>query len=173
MPWRKHLGSIILALAIGAGLSYGFWPRPLRVEVAPVTRRPLRVTVEEEGKTRVIDRYLISAPVAGYARRIELDVGDAISQGQVLAWIEPLPSEVLDPRRQAQAEARVAAAGASLQAAEHTAAAAQAEADYAQTEFRCIAALCQRQCLISQDERDRAESRARQTQATQAPQFKT
>jgi len=158
---RRRIGLILLTLAIVAALVYGFWPRPLWVEAAAVARRPLRVTVEAEGKTRIMDRYVLSAPVAGYLRRIEWEVGDAIRQGQPLATIDPLPSEVLDPRRQAQAEARVAAAEASLQVARETMAATQAEADYARLESERMTALCKQKCVVTEAERDRAESRAR------------
>ena len=162
---RRRLGLILLTVAIIAALGYGFWPQPLGVEAAVTTRRPLRVTVEAEGKTRLIDRYVVSALVAGYLHRIEWKIGDSVRQGQPLAMIDPLPSEVLDPRRRAQAEARVAASQASLQVAQQTATATRAEADYAKLEFERITALCQRQCVVTKDERDRTESRARQTQA--------
>ena len=162
---RRRLGLILLTVAIIAALGYGFWPQPLGVEAAVTTRRPLRVTVEAEGKTRLIDRYVVSALVAGYLHRIEWKIGDGVRQGQPLAMIDPLPSEVLDPRRRAQAEARVAASQASLQVAQQTATATRAEADYAKLEFERITALCQRQCVVTKDERDRTESRARQTQA--------
>ena len=165
MIMRRRLGLMLLGLGIATALAYGFWPKPLWVEAAVVTRQSLRVTVEAEGKTRIIDRYVLSAPVAGYLRRIELEVGDPVQRGQALLTIDPLPSEVLDPRRRAQAEARVAASEASLQAARETVAAAQAEADYAKLEFERITALCQRRCVVTEAERDRAESRARQTQA--------
>ena len=162
---RRPIGLILLALAILAGLAYGFWPRPSWVEAATVVRQPLRVTIEAEGKTRIIDRYVLSAPVAGHLRRVELDVGDSIQRGQALLTLDPLPSEVLDPRRQAQAEARVAASEASLQVAQETMAAAQAEADYARLDFERMTALCKQKCVVTESERDRAESRARQTQA--------
>lgn len=165
MTTRRRFGLILLASAITAALGYGFWPRPLWVEAATVARQPLRVTVEAEGKTRLIDRYVLSAPVAGYLRRIEAEVGDGVRRDQPLATIDPLPSEVLDPRRRAQAEARVAASEASLQAARETATATRAEADYAKLEFERIAALCRRQCVVTEAERDRAESRAHQTEA--------
>ena len=90
---RRRLGLILLTVAIIAALGYGFWPQPLGVEAAVTTRRPLRVTVEAEGKTRLIDRYVVSAPVAGYLHRIEWKIGDSVRQGQPLAMIDPLPSE--------------------------------------------------------------------------------
>ena len=162
---RRRFGLILLTVMIVAALGYGFWPQPLWVEAATVTRQSLRVTIEAEGKTRLIDRYVLSAPVAGYLHRIDWKIGDGIRQGQPLAMIDPLPSEVLDPRRRAQAEARVAASEASLQAARETATATRAEADYAKLEFERITALCQQRCVVTEAERDRAESRARQTQA--------
>ncbi|HRH81651.1 MAG TPA: biotin/lipoyl-binding protein, partial [Thiobacillaceae bacterium] len=108
---------ILLALLLAAGLIYGFMPRPVPVDVAAARTGTLAVTVEEEGKTRVMERYVISAPVAGYARRIDLKVGDAVRRGQVLAVLEPSRSDALDPRARAQAEARVSAAQAALAAA--------------------------------------------------------
>lgn len=165
MTARRRFGLMLLTAVIVVALGYGFWPQPLWVEAATVARRPLRVTVEAEGKTRLIDRYVLSAPVAGYLHRIDWKVGDGVRQGQPLARIDPLPSEVLDPRRRAQAEARVAASEASLQAAQETATAARAEADYAKLEFERIAALCRQRCVVTEAERDRTESRARQTQA--------
>ncbi|MDG4595372.1 MAG: efflux RND transporter periplasmic adaptor subunit [Candidatus Contendobacter sp.] len=165
MTTRRRFGLILLMVAIMAALGYGFWPQPLWVEAATVAPRPLRVTVEAEGKTRLIDRYVLSAPVAGYLHRIDWDIGDSIRKGQPLVSIDPLPSEVLDPRRRAQAEARVAASEASLQAAQQTVTAARAEADYAKLDFDRIAALCKQRCVVTEAERDRAESRVRQTQA--------
>lgn len=165
MTVRRRFGLMLLTVAIVVALAYGFWPQPLWVEAATVVRRPLRVTVEAEGKTRLIDRYVLSAPVAGYLHRIDWKIGDGVRQGQPLARIDPLPSEVLDPRRRAQAEARVAASEASLQAAQETATATRAEADYAKLELERIAALCKQRCVVTEAERDRAESRARQTQA--------
>lgn len=165
MTARRRFGLMLLTAVIVVALGYGFWPQPLWVEAATVARRPLRVTVEAEGKTRLIDRYVVSAPVAGYLHRIDWKIGDGVRQGQPLARIDPLPSEVLDPRRRAQAEARVAASEASLQAAQEAATAARAEADYAKLEFERIAALCKQRCVVTEAERDRAESRARQTQA--------
>ncbi len=110
MQLRARIGITFLALAVAGGLAYGFLPRAVPVDVVAVTRGPLAVTVEEEGKTRVMDRYVISAPMAGYARRIDLHVGDTVKAGQVLAVIEPARSDALDPRSRAQATAQVKAA---------------------------------------------------------------
>jgi len=117
MKLRKKIIVIVLVALVVAAIVHGFMPKPVAVDASQVTRGPLRVTVEEEGKTRVMDRFVISAPVAGFARRIELEVGDPIKKGQVAAELEPLRSEVLDPRSRAEAEARIETAGAALDAA--------------------------------------------------------
>lgn len=83
------LGGVIALLA----LVYGFWPKPVLVETAEAVRGPFRVTIEEEGKTRVKDRFICSAPVAGFLRRIELEAGDAVQKGGPL-----LSSNRCDPR---------------------------------------------------------------------------
>lgn len=132
---RGRIGLLILVLAIAAGLAYGFYPRPVPVEAAEVRKAPLEVTVDEEGKTRVRERYVVSAPAAGYARRIDLKVGDPVRKGEVVAVIEPSRSPSLDPRTQAQASAQLGAAQAALAAAQETARAAVAKARLAQQEY--------------------------------------
>ncbi|NBB74878.1 MAG: efflux transporter periplasmic adaptor subunit, partial [Bacteroidetes bacterium] len=125
--WRKWIGIGVVAVAVIAAIVYGFMPQPVRVETQPVTRGPMQVVIEEEGETRVRERYVVTAPVAGYAQRVAWDVGDAVQQGQALLTLEPMRSDVLDPRRRAEAEARVAAAEARLQAARQEADAAAAQ----------------------------------------------
>jgi len=65
----------------GAALAYAFRPQPVRVDLAEATRGPLTVTVDEEGETRVRDVFVLSAPVAGRARRIEVEAGDEVVAG--------------------------------------------------------------------------------------------
>jgi HlyD family secretion protein len=132
---RGRIGLLILLLVIAAALAYGFFPRPIPVDIATVKQAPLEVTVEEEGKTRVRERYAVSAPVAGYARRIDLKVGDPVHKGQVVAVLEPARSASLDPRSRTQAAAQLAAAQAALAAANETARAAAAQERLANLEF--------------------------------------
>ena len=166
MSLKRKTGFILLAVVMAAALAWGFWPAPVLVEVAVVTEAPLSVSVEEEGQTRVKDRFVISAPVAGYLQRIQLDVGDRVEQRQVLAVMEPLRPEVLDPRSRARAEAQVAAAEAALHAAEEQAAAASAETKFARAELARKRRL-QADSLVSVGELDAAETRAHQTAAEQ------
>ncbi|MEZ5541344.1 MAG: HlyD family efflux transporter periplasmic adaptor subunit [Pseudomonadota bacterium] len=160
----RTTGFILLAVAIAAALAWGFWPAPLLVERASVQRAPLTVTVEEEGMTRVKDRFVMSAPVAGYLQRIGLKVGDAVQQGQTVAVLEPLRPDVLDVRSRALADAKVAAARASVDAARQQAAAARAEAEFARSDHARKQQL-QAQALVSREELDQAETRSRQAAA--------
>jgi HlyD family secretion protein len=102
------LGAGVLAVLIGS-----FYPKPVRVEVAPVTRGPLKVMVAEEGRTRIRDRYIVSATVGGYLRRVPVRPGDRVVAGQtLLATIQPASASFLDPRALAQAKAAVQSAQA-------------------------------------------------------------
>ena len=102
--------ALVLALAAAGGLGGLLWllrPAPVRVELGVVDRGPLEVTVDEEGRTRVRNRYVIAAPVSGGLDRISLDAGDAVAVGAAVARVSPAP---LDPRATSQAEARLEAA---------------------------------------------------------------
>jgi HlyD family secretion protein len=164
MQARARIGITLLTLAVVGGLAFGFFPRAVPVDVIAVGKGPLVVTVEEEGKTRVMERYVVSAPLAGYARRIDLHVGDAVKAGQVLAVIEPARSDALDPRSRAQAAAQVKAAEAAVAAARETARAAAAQSDLAQQELERTASLRQSN-FISEQALDKARSELRRTQA--------
>lgn len=163
MRLRAKIGMLAIAAVVAAGLVIGFMPRAVPVDVAEVKRGPLAVTVEEEGKTRVMERYRVSAPVTGYLRRIGLDAGDAAKAGQVLAVIEPSRAVALDPRTRAQAQAQVSAARAALAAAEENARAAAAAAALAQQE-RVRAETLRQSNFVSEQALDAArtaETRAR------------
>jgi HlyD family secretion protein len=150
----------VIVLVIG----YGFMPNPIVVETAVARRGNMRVTIEEEGMTRVIDRFIISAPVAGFALRIGLDIGDTVSKGDRITELEPLRSNVLDPRSRAEAQARVAAAEASLLAAKENSRAANASADFAKKEFERISQLF-KDSLVTQEKLDMAEADLHRTDA--------
>jgi HlyD family secretion protein len=155
---QRTKGILVAAAVVLALIAWGFWPRAELVSTASVARRPLAVTVEEEGRTRVRDRYVLSAPVAGYLRRIELDVGDPVKGGDVLATLDPLRPATLDERSRAEAEARVAAARAGLAERESDAKRAAAEAELAASEFARIDNLLKRN-LVSRAQFDEARSR--------------
>jgi HlyD family secretion protein len=112
--WLPYAGLIVLAGLIIAG----FWPQPVPVETVTVSPGKLRATVNEEGKTRIKQRYTISAPVTGQLRRIPFKAGAEVKAGvTILAVIEPVAPGLLDARSRAAAEARRDAAAANLEKA--------------------------------------------------------
>ena len=156
--WRRRLpllGGLVLVALIVAGL----WPRAVPVEVATVTRGPLVVTVDEEGMTRVKNRYVVSAPVAGQLRRIDWKAGAPVEAGKtVLAVLETSGADFLDARSQAQAQARVKAAEANREMAAAQRDRARAARTLAQSELDRAGALLEKKTL-SQQEFDVAQMR--------------
>lgn len=125
----KRVGTVVLlTLALVAFVAYLMRPKLLDVETGTVMRRPLRETVDAEGKTRVRDRFVIAAPVTGHLQRLAVREGTSIARGQVVAWIAPLP---LDEATRRQAEARVASAVALASEADSRVAQARVAADQA------------------------------------------
>jgi HlyD family secretion protein len=153
-----------IGLLVAAGLFVGLKTPPLLVEAVTITEAPMQVMIEEEGRTRVKDRYVISAPVTGYLRRIDLDIGDQVEAGQTLSELEPLRSDVLDPRSRAEAEARISAVRSALLGAEEQVVAAKANADYAQAEYQRKKSL-QLKKAISEEALSQAQTEQRRTQA--------
>lgn len=166
VPWRRRLLLATLALAVGVGLFLGFRPQPLEVDVGQARRAPLRATLEQEGRTRVLDRYVVTAPVSGYARRLQLEAGQVVARGATLAELEPARSDALDPRRRAEALARVAGAEAAVSATEQRAKAATSAAELAQAELQRVRAL-REQGHLSVAAQDRAASEAQRATAEQ------
>ena len=109
MPLKRKLWIAAAFLAVLAALVYGFVPEAMEVETAKVETGPMMVTVDEEGKALVKERFVLSAPVPGYMRRLSFDVGDSVARGQTVIELEPLRSQTLDPRARAAAEAEVRA----------------------------------------------------------------
>lgn len=115
--WARR---IVVALLVSAGavlFAMALMPEPLGVEVARVDRGPLEVTVDEEGRARVIDRYTIAAPLAGNLTRIGLHPSDTVTTDQQVAFILPTAAPLLDTRTRASAEVAVETARAQREAA--------------------------------------------------------
>ncbi|HEY4247050.1 MAG TPA: efflux RND transporter periplasmic adaptor subunit [Lacunisphaera sp.] len=108
--WLPYL----IGVAVIVLLALGLRPRPATVETARAVVGPLRATVNEEGKTRIRQRYVVSSPVTGQLRRVLFKPGAVITPDTVLAVIEPMAASPLDPRTRALAEARRDSATASL-----------------------------------------------------------
>ena len=102
--WLKRAIWLVAVIAVAVGVALVIRPSPVPIELATISRGPLQVTVDEEGMTRVRDRYTVAAPFAGQLSRITLKEGDLVGKGQVVARLDPAP---LDPRAREQAEARL------------------------------------------------------------------
>jgi HlyD family secretion protein len=106
---------VVLALALLLLLIYGFRSPPVLVDAVRAKRDFFRISFEEEGRTRLPDRYEISTPVTGYISRITLNPGDDIKRGMTLFTINPIHASPLDTRSRAQAEALLARAKSALE----------------------------------------------------------
>lgn len=114
---RRIVGRVVtwaVALGVLTLIGLGFVPKPVAVTIGKVEQRPLEVTVDEPGKTRIRNKYVISAPVTGNLARITLRAGDVVEAGSVIAELSPAAPQLLDARTRAEAEARVAVAQANL-----------------------------------------------------------
>jgi HlyD family secretion protein len=150
------LGVLLLATLIG----WGLWPKPVIVETGVVARGPLTVHVSEEGKTRIRNRYIIAAPVAGNMRRVLLKPGDPVEPGvTVITTIEPVAAPLLDPRARTQAEAVVAMHEASRQRAAESLHAAQAALKLAESDRDRMRSV-KYDGTLSDSDRDRMEAEA-------------
>lgn len=135
VQWRRSIAAGLIIIVVGWGLFQGFRPQAVEVDTGKALRAPLRVIVEQEGRTRVVERYVIAAPINAFARRIALKAGDAIGRGDVLAELEPVRADMPDSRRRAEAHARIFAAEAGVSAAGQRAEAAASSAELAQKEL--------------------------------------
>lgn len=103
----------ILVAAVVAGLSYAFWPKPVAVDTAKVSRGPMTIAIMDDGITRVREVYVLSAPIAGKLLRVETHAGDYIAARKtVIATIEPADPAFLDLRAQRQLGFTISAAKA-------------------------------------------------------------
>lgn len=112
--WIKRIVWGLIGLVVVLGLIYVWLPSPLPVDVGVAERGALTVTVDEDGRTRVRERFTITAPMTGNLERIELRAGQVVEAGDELAHITPTRAPLLDPRSRAQGEAQVATARAAL-----------------------------------------------------------
>jgi HlyD family secretion protein len=110
----KNVRVVAAVLIVGAIAAVAFWPEAIEVDLAKVERRDMEVTIDEEGETRVRDRFVVSASVGGRLERIELEPGDPVSKGAVVARLVPADAPLLDPRSRAELTAAVDAARAAL-----------------------------------------------------------
>lgn len=149
MKVPKKIWMLTVAVVLVAAFVLALRPSPLVVDLEKVSRGPLRVTLDEEGETRVRERFVVSAPAAGRVLRIEMEPGVPVRAGvTVLATIRPNTPDLLDPRSRAGQEARVRAAESALGKARADRERVRAEVKFSQADFSRTAALG-RQGIVS------------------------
>lgn len=151
----------LVAIFIVGLLVYGFVPKPIAVDTTAVERGSLAVTVDDDGETKIREKYLIASPVAGKLLRVKLHAGDAVERNKTeLMQIIPVDPTLLDARAQAEAESRARAADASVEEAEALLLSAKENSDLAHDQYTRALKL-QRSDSISQAEFEEAEHRHR------------
>ena len=166
---RRFLGAVAVVALIAAA---ALWPEAIEVDVARAERGSLAVTVEEEGRTRVHERFVISAPVAARVQRITLEPGDPIEKGKtVLARLTPADPALLDVRTRGELAAVVDAARAAIGQARAERNRAAAGLQRAQSTLARQQELAD-SGLVSRDELDAARTAARAAEeAARAAEF--
>jgi HlyD family secretion protein len=115
MRFLKNKKLIASVLVVAAIVAVALWPQSMEVAVVRAERGPMQVTVDEDGETRVRDRFLVTAPVSGRVQRIEIEPGDKVVRGKtVLARITPAESPLLDPRTRGELSASIEAGTAAV-----------------------------------------------------------
>src|SRR5512134_3310008 len=98
MRIHKHVRTWAGVILVGSLVAVALWPEPIEVDTAVVTRSHMQVTIDEDGVTRVRDRFVITAPVSGRLQRIELEPGERVSRGTVVISLAPADAPLLDAR---------------------------------------------------------------------------
>lgn len=163
MVWIKRVTGLVMLAAVVGLLVWSFQPEPVLVDVATVSAGPLEVTINEDGITRIKEKYVVSTPVGGRLQRIEFQEGDELRAGTtVIATIQPSNPSLLDARTLAQANARVSAAKSAVERANSRYEQARIEHQQAELEYEDAQQLIQSNA-ISQTAYELAYSRFRST----------
>lgn len=159
--WKILAYSATAAIIVGA-LAYAFAPTPVTVEARSALRGKLQVTIEDDGKTRIKEKYIISSPLAGRLRRVQLHPGDkVVANDTLLTTLDPTAPTLLDTRSRAEAAARLKAADAARKRSEPVLHVARENVKNAAEEFARVKQLYDRGGSTSHEERDRTEHRLR------------
>lgn len=146
--WRRTLTWGLPVLLVALALAYTFRPQPVPVDLAPVTRGDMQVSVGDEGHTRVRDVYVVSAPLNGEMERVKVKVGDAVVAGKSeIVVIRPSDPSFLDFRTRSTLEAEVSAAEAAEGLAKAEVKRARAELNFARSELKRARELTKRNTI--------------------------
>src|SRR5262245_63753377 len=164
MRFLKNKRLIAGALVVIGIIAAAMWPSSVEVGVTQVMRGPMQVTIDEDGVTRIRDRFSLSAPVSGRLQRVELEPGDPVVGGKtIVARLTTAESPLLDPRTRGELTAGVDAARAAVGQAQAERARTAAELERARTTLRRQQELMKAGAIAS-DSLDAAETTIMNTQ---------
>jgi HlyD family secretion protein len=167
---KKAMISAVVLLVL-ALLVWAFMPTPREIEIATVTQGRFERSVQEDGKTRLRDRYVVSTPLTGRVARINLKQGDTVQHGATVATLWPVSPALLDERARAEQVARIGAMQASVARTQANVERASAALDNARAELKRSETLAQ-QGFVSpnQNETGRLNVRLREKELDSARQ---
>jgi len=154
--WVKRAVLALVVLGIILAITRAWMPKPVVVDVGRARRAELVVEIDQDGQTRVRDRFVVAAPIHGVLERIDLEPGAAVAAGDTLARITPPEPALLDDRTRDEATARLASAIARQRRAETAIGRGVVARGAATREADRSRALAQ-QGAISVSERERSE----------------
>lgn len=158
--WLKRVALGAAAVSVAAAFAYAWMPKPASVDTSRVTRAPLEVYVEEDGRTRVRERFVVAAPIGGRLARVEVEPGDKVERGRVLARVSPPDAALLDARSRSETQARLEGARARVLQSEAALARARAAAEMSEKQ-RARARALKAERAISDVELEQRELEAR------------
>jgi HlyD family secretion protein len=146
----RRIAIVAGVLATAAVVAWAVMPGPVPVETAAVIKGRFVASVDEDGKTRVRERYVVAAPLAGRLGRIRFKVGDPIKVDDAVATIIPSPAPLMDPRTRHEVEERLGAAEANVERAKAVVERARAQSDQANTDLARTRTLAERGAATAQ-----------------------
>ena len=146
----RHIAIVAGVLAAGAVVTWAVMPGAVPIETATVTKGRFVASVDEDGKTRVRERYVVAAPLAGRLGRIRFKVGDQIQVDDAVATITPSPSPLMDPRTRREVEERLGAAEANVERAKAVVERASAQSNQAKADLTRTRTLTERGAATAQ-----------------------
>jgi len=169
MKTRLVMGGV--GAAVLAALVWAFMPSPAEVEVASVGQGRFERAVQDDGKTRLRERYLVSTPLTGRVARIELKQGDVVTRDAVLATVWPVAPALLDARARSEQQARIGAMEASVARARANVGRSLAALEQARAELKRSETLAQQGYVSpNQNETGRLNVRLREKELESARQ---
>ena len=170
MNFSKKQRWAAAGMATAAGLLvWAFWPQATEVETGTVSRGRFERAIQEDGKTRLRERYVVSTPLTGRVQRVALRQGDTVARNAVLATLWPVMPGLLDERTRQEQNERIGALEAAVRRASANAERARAALEQAVADLRRSETLA-RQGFVSptQNETGRLTVRLRQKELESA-----